>query len=128
MTSKRNWRTMVSRVALRMSSWKNWARLFRLDIFPVERLSTTVTRCPARRYASTTWDPMKPPPPVSRIFRGPDLVFMFEPPAGTALSRQATLAPLFGRRATEIILQAYDVSLAKVLASLHFDHHQWPGI
>ena len=45
-----------------------------------------------------------------------------------ALSRQATLAPLFGLRATEIILQSYDVSLAEVLASLHFDHHQWPGI
>src|SRR5919106_3995148 len=33
---------------------------------PVERSSATTTSCPRSRRASTTWEPMKPAPPVTR--------------------------------------------------------------
>src|SRR5690349_14473639 len=42
----------------------------RLARRPVDRSSTTVTSSPAWRYASTTWEPMKPAPPVTKTLRG----------------------------------------------------------
>ena len=37
----------------------------------VDRSSRTRTRCPAPTRSSTTWDPMKPQPPVTRTCTGP---------------------------------------------------------
>src|SRR5690348_12571744 len=41
----------------------------RLARRPVDRSSITVTTSPAWRYASTTWEPMKPAPPVTTTLR-----------------------------------------------------------
>ena len=44
------------------------APLGTFSLAPVLRSSTTTTWWPAARYAATTWEPMKPAPPVTRIF------------------------------------------------------------
>src|SRR3990167_3610475 len=56
-----------SRALRRSRRWK-LAPGFTQAGLPVARLSTTVTAWPARTNASTTWEPMNPAPPVTRIF------------------------------------------------------------
>jgi hypothetical protein len=49
------------------SAWCSSTPARRFSRRPVERSSTTATSCPSSSSASTTCEPMKPAPPVTRI-------------------------------------------------------------
>src|SRR5262249_61770803 len=77
---------------------------------PVARLSTIETRCPARMNASTTWEPIKPAPPVTRMFtlRSRQLAGA----AGPLERLREALPHAEGRPPAEQALRLADVGLA----------------
>ena len=70
------------------TSWTSFSRPARFVRLPVEKLSSTRTSSPRSSSARTTFDPMKPPPPVTSVFIAGAFSIAAAPAAASPRRRQ----------------------------------------